>query len=116
MSNDFVECDTCRVKPGTPPLCHGCLSNRSLIVDLKDKLDRALKTQKARKPSEPSEGESLLLQHLKLMIKTFEAEAMRLAALPDVNANEQAWREVAVTMTKASVENLKSLVRGGWPV
>lgn len=31
MSDDFVECDTCRAKPGTPPLCAGCLHNRRLI-------------------------------------------------------------------------------------
>ena len=25
---EFVECDTCRAKPGTPVLCRGCLTNR----------------------------------------------------------------------------------------
>lgn len=25
---EFVECDTCRAKPGTPYLCRGCLANR----------------------------------------------------------------------------------------
>ena len=28
---DFVECDTCRVKPGAPVLCGGCLANRRTI-------------------------------------------------------------------------------------
>jgi hypothetical protein len=31
---DFMECDTCRAKPGTPTLCAGCLHNRSLINEL----------------------------------------------------------------------------------
>lgn len=25
---EFVECDTCRAKLGTPTLCRGCLANR----------------------------------------------------------------------------------------
>ena len=33
----FVECDTCRAKPGTPALCSGCLANREAI----DKLQNA---------------------------------------------------------------------------
>lgn len=27
----FRECDACKVKPGTPALCTGCLHNRSQI-------------------------------------------------------------------------------------
>lgn len=40
MSNlsDFVECEACRSKPGTPVLCDGCLHNRKLIGDLKSEL------------------------------------------------------------------------------
>lgn len=30
----FVECDTCRAKPGTPQLCAGCLANRASIAEL----------------------------------------------------------------------------------
>lgn len=30
-TNDFVECDSCRAKPGSPTLCYGCLNNRDLI-------------------------------------------------------------------------------------
>lgn len=33
---DFVECDACRGRPGTPPLCVGCLSNRQAISQLRD--------------------------------------------------------------------------------
>ena len=31
---EFMECDTCRAKPGTPPLCRGCLHNRKIIKSL----------------------------------------------------------------------------------
>lgn len=30
----FMECDTCRAKPGSPILCEGCLHNRRLIEEL----------------------------------------------------------------------------------
>jgi hypothetical protein len=29
--SEFMECDTCRAKPGSPTLCHGCLHNRDVI-------------------------------------------------------------------------------------
>jgi len=36
MSKDeFIECDTCRAKPGMPILCWGCLHNRDLITKLR---------------------------------------------------------------------------------
>lgn len=28
---EFAECDSCRAKPGSPTLCHGCLRNRAVI-------------------------------------------------------------------------------------
>jgi hypothetical protein len=31
MFHEFMECDTCRAKPGSPTLCKGCLHNRELI-------------------------------------------------------------------------------------
>ncbi len=37
----FMECDTCRAKPGMPQLCGGCLHNRAIIGELK-KAIRAL--------------------------------------------------------------------------
>ena len=33
MTYEFTECDTCAAKPGTPPLCKGCLKNRDAISD-----------------------------------------------------------------------------------
>lgn len=38
----FQECDTCKAKPGTPPLCAGCLENRETIHILKAELIAAL--------------------------------------------------------------------------
>lgn len=35
--NDFLECDTCRAKAGSPVLCRGCLHNRDLVERLKSK-------------------------------------------------------------------------------
>jgi hypothetical protein len=32
--NLFIECDSCRAKPGTPVLCAGCLHNRAVIERL----------------------------------------------------------------------------------
>lgn len=31
LNLDFMECDTCRAKPGTPVLCAGCLHNRAAL-------------------------------------------------------------------------------------
>lgn len=54
----FMECDTCRAKPGGPPLCAGCLHNRRVIEiakegaaltgDEQDAIRRAAKREKAR--------------------------------------------------------------------
>ena len=29
---EFMECDTCRAKPGSPILCRGCLHNRTALT------------------------------------------------------------------------------------
>ena len=31
---EFMECDTCRKKPGSPTLCEGCLHNRREMEDM----------------------------------------------------------------------------------
>jgi hypothetical protein len=36
MALEFHECDTCAAKPGTPPLCDGCISNRNVITVLRE--------------------------------------------------------------------------------
>ena len=36
---EFMECDTCRAKAGSPQLCFGCLHNRHLISIMKEVYD-----------------------------------------------------------------------------
>ncbi len=36
----FVECDICRVKPGSPYLCESCLTNRATIGALEAENER----------------------------------------------------------------------------
>ena len=38
IKEDFVECETCRAKPGSPILCDSCLHNRALISALKSSI------------------------------------------------------------------------------
>ena len=35
---EFMECTTCRAKPGMPRLCDGCLNNRTAIFRLREEL------------------------------------------------------------------------------
>lgn len=42
MMHDFIECDTCRSKPGSPVLCAGCLHNRTVIAALREQQDAAI--------------------------------------------------------------------------
>jgi hypothetical protein len=35
---EFLECDSCRAKPGNPVLCQGCLHNRRTIEELRSRL------------------------------------------------------------------------------
>lgn len=37
-TNEFMECDICRKKPGSPKLCDACVHNRDLIQGLKEEL------------------------------------------------------------------------------
>lgn len=38
-ASEFMECETCNAKPGTPLLCCGCLHNRSLIARQSDEIE-----------------------------------------------------------------------------
>jgi hypothetical protein len=37
---EFMECDTCRAKLGSPTLCQGCLSNRSTFYEFKRQVEQ----------------------------------------------------------------------------
>lgn len=39
---EFVECDTCRAKTGSPILCNGCLKNRQIISNLVGYINKLL--------------------------------------------------------------------------
>ena len=39
---EFVECETCAAKPGSPPLCPSCLKNRETIGVLRGAVKRSL--------------------------------------------------------------------------
>lgn len=38
INDEFMECDTCRAKPGSPRLCDGCLHNRRAMTDMQARL------------------------------------------------------------------------------
>lgn len=40
---EFVECDTCRAKLGSPTLCGGCLKNRQIINAFREYINNKLK-------------------------------------------------------------------------
>lgn len=44
MNTKFVECDTCRAKPGTPTLCNGCINNRLTIMQAEEEYAKLQKT------------------------------------------------------------------------
>lgn len=44
----FMECDTCRSKPGSPELCAGCLHNRAVILEYEQRLKDIAATAKKR--------------------------------------------------------------------
>jgi hypothetical protein len=53
---EFVECDTCRAKPGSPLLCDGCLRNRFVISTLKERCKLESATKKFRERYHKARG------------------------------------------------------------
>ena len=53
LEERFMECDTCRAKPGAPLLCAGCLHNRTLINNLLDQRSKAREQFKLTSPDRP---------------------------------------------------------------
>ena len=39
---EFMECDTCRAKAGSPYLCSGCLHNRDVIQALQSEREKII--------------------------------------------------------------------------
>jgi len=39
MGLEFMECESCSCKLGSPILCPSCLNNRALIAELKECID-----------------------------------------------------------------------------
>jgi len=63
MINEFIECDACREKSGSPVLCDGCLKNRSTINCLEmiiSSLRSWRKNDRERATAELEELESLI--------------------------------------------------------
>jgi len=58
MKFEFMECDTCAAKPGTPALCAGCLTNRVTIETLNRQLPDHIKAL-----SLATDIRSLLIKH-----------------------------------------------------
>jgi hypothetical protein len=90
MTNEqFMECDTCRAKPGSPTLCGGCLHNRRVIEALTGRTQtrfpdepkapdfRAL-LEEAWKAADGNEGDHVLGSDLNERIKS----ALNLLAEP----------------------------------
>ena len=46
---DFMECDSCRAKPGSPILCRGCLHNRDVIYTLQKAIKKSAAPKKKTK-------------------------------------------------------------------
>lgn len=40
MELESAECQSCAAKPGAPLLCSGCISNRDVVSDLKEEIQR----------------------------------------------------------------------------
>ena len=48
IKTEFVECDTCKAKPGSPYLCSGCLKNRQIIHALLEYVNKLKKQSHAQ--------------------------------------------------------------------
>lgn len=84
MSTDFVECETCKAKPGMPLLCPSCLNNQNAISRLHNAIDG--------KQGWAAEHERLRLQLVSEAHghETMTAEVGRLQAI--VDRLQKCWR------------------------
>lgn len=66
----FMECDSCRAKPGSPQLCWGCLHNRDIISSISTLLQEERERQKQED------------------IKLLQKELSRITDVPDNDYNQ----------------------------
>ena len=102
MNEDFLECETCRAKPGTPVLCASCLHNRALISRLQGELKKKI----------PLSSLSLirtaeLIWPLMLAQEAGEISEAKVAEL--IGKDIVSLREIKATAIKAIVDLLESL-------
>lgn len=75
-ATQFIECDTCRAKPGSPTLCAGCLHNRRIIEALTGRMTQA------RHPVETN-GELERLQKIEANAVAFDKAVAEFGVNPD---------------------------------
>lgn len=61
---EFIECDTCRAKPGSPTLCKGCLHNRGTISRLTEKEELLDSVYERLPPDQKSSPNELPIEEL----------------------------------------------------
>jgi hypothetical protein len=109
-STEFMECDTCLAKPGTPLLCAGCLHNREAIAILSRHLRPDEATIKAiafdiRRRICPFGGAGLpdqaeLEQMIRSHLSASEGTPLTYTPRPDQ------WHAVTMDLAKTSIELL----------
>lgn len=57
---EFVECDACAAKPGSPSLCAGCLANRHVVSNLREALRETLDRWASYYEDQRCSGDELL--------------------------------------------------------
>jgi hypothetical protein len=95
----FIECDTCRAKPGSPTLCWGCLHNRQLISWQQGKIAELEGRLEAALHGVPAQAE---LDRLRQEVERLKAERGQLI----YELNRLKGEDPAVAYAKATVENL----------
>lgn len=81
--NEFMKCDGCRIKPGSPILCAGCLNNRMVIHDMLEASRRKEREvlEEFKHFVASQEDESLVNKPISTRLCTLEWINSRLASL-----------------------------------
>ena len=78
LGHGFVECDSCKAKPGSPTLCSGCLHNRSRAAEVQKEANRAEEWRVA--------AETSVLRNDELMMRSKKAEVLKRRAAETAKA------------------------------